>query len=506
MPITYVPNDPLAVGGPASGSVSPKAKPTGSVGFDIRPSATSGVYPAHTEGFDYWQSRNALHLGLAAWKDVAGVAAGPWYGNRSTLPVLTDAGDDLNAFYDRRGLQFFHHSYGGVLVHSSESVDVVCHEEGHALLDSIRSDFFDVPFIEVGALHESFGDCMAIMSGLSDPRIRTALIGVSADLSGNHFVESLAEELGDAIRREYGTSSVESGALRHALNTFRWADPTGLPPNAPATSISGEVHSFSRVFTGAFWDTLRGIHAAGPHTAAGLQKAVRTTGRLLISALRGVAAAPRTFEGVGRGMAEADATTNGGANVSIIRSAFAAHGLTVPAPAVPMAVPIKGGRTRGAASRQLRDQLAVPSGARMSFTNVSSDADGQRTHVTAYRPVALTDELAGLSVLVPASAQIRTRGATVVGVLGEVRPADQEAENEAKAFARALVANGDLIQPSDGAAAPGAPRTRGFAAGGRTRGRAVAPPPPRPANAPFPPTHIVRREGNLNVIKRLGFA
>lgn len=506
MPITYVPNDPLAAGGPATGSVSPKAKPTGSAGFDIRPSATSGLYAPHTEGFDYWQSRNALHLGLAAWRDVAGVPAGPWYGNRSTLPVLTDAGDDLNAFYDRRSLQFFHHSYGGVLVHSSESVDVVCHEEGHALLDSIRSDFFDVPFIEVGALHEAFGDCMAIMSGLSDARVRTALIAASADLSGNHFLESLAEELGDAIKREYGPNSVETGALRHALNTFRWADPTSLPPNAPASSISGEVHSFSRIFTGAFWDTLRGIHAAGPHTAAGLQKAVRTAGKLLISAIRGVPAAPRTFEGVGRRMAEADASTNEGANVSIIRDAFAAHGITVPAPAIPLAVPIKGGRTRGAASRQLRDQLEVPSGARMSYTNVASDSHGQMAHVTAYRPVALTDELQGLSVLVPASAQVRTRGSAVVGVLGEVRPADQEAENEARAFARALIANGDLILPAGDAGRVGAQRTRGFAAGGRLRGRVVAPPPPRPANAPFPPTHVVRREGNLNVIKRLGFA
>jgi hypothetical protein len=202
-------------------------------------------------------------------------------------------------------------------------------------------------------------------------------------------------------------------------------------------------------------------------------------------------------------MAEADASTNGGVNVGIIRDAFAAHGITVPAPAISMAVPIKGGRTRGAASRQLREQLEVPSGARVSYTNVDSDSHGQMAHVTAYRTVALTDELAGLHVMVPASAQVRTRGATVVGVLGEVRPADQEAENEARAFARALLANGDLILPAGGAAA-GVGRAPG--SGSRLRGRAAAPPLPRPANAPFPPTHVVRSEGGLNVIRRLGFA
>ena len=165
------------------------------------------------------------------------------------MPVQTDAGDDLNAFYDRSSLQFFSHTFGGVTVNSAESVDVVTHEQGHAFLDAIRPDFFQVPFIEVGALHEAFGDCMAILNALEDRLIRDAVLKSTPDLSVNQFVEGLAEELGDAIAREYGASNVDVGALRRALNTFSGRDPTSLPPDAPANQLSGEVHSFSRVFS-----------------------------------------------------------------------------------------------------------------------------------------------------------------------------------------------------------------------------------------------------------------
>src|SRR6185312_5632797 len=128
------------------------------------------------------------------------------------------------------------------------------------------------------------------------------------------FVESLAEQLGDAIRREYGPESVESGALRHALNAFQWVDPTGLPSWAPADQLAGEVHSFARVFVGAFYDTIRNIYASGPKGQLNLRKASRTAGTLLVAAVRGVPAAPETFGGVGQRMVQADVQTNKGVN------------------------------------------------------------------------------------------------------------------------------------------------------------------------------------------------
>ena len=298
--VSYVPNDPLASGGPPTRSVSAANFPPGDIAkFDVQPSAKPGQYEPLTPEFDYWQTKLALIGGLRTWKTLTGAFLPRWWGDQRALPVLTDAGDDLNAFYDRSSLQFFSHAYGGVTVHSAESVDVVVHEQGHALLDAIRSDFFDVPFIEVGALHEAFGDCNAILNALEDRATRDAVIKASPDLSRNQFVESLAEQLGDAIRREYGTDSVETGALRHALNTFRWVDPTGLPSWAPADQLAGEVHSFARVFVGAFYDVIRNIYNAGPKGQLNLRKASRTAGKFLVAAVRTVPAAPDTFSGVG---------------------------------------------------------------------------------------------------------------------------------------------------------------------------------------------------------------
>ena len=195
-------------------------------------------------------------------------------------------------------------------------------------------------------------------------RSRDAVIKSTPDLSGNNFVESLAEALGDAIAREYGQSNVESGALRHALNNFSWADPTTLPPNAPADQLCGEVHSFARVFAGAFYDTIRNIYnTAGKRNQPGLRKASRTAGQLLLAAIRTVPAAPNTFAGVGQRMLQADVMKNGGANVQAVRDAFGAHGMTLAAPVTSLPEPLpKPGQARrkdGAASahgRPARDE------------------------------------------------------------------------------------------------------------------------------------------------------
>src|SRR5262249_30524837 len=80
--------------------------------------------------------------------------------------VDLDFGVDLNAFYDREGLKFFHGSGAGRTVFSGESPDIVCHELGHALLDSFKPQLFDAASIEVAAFHESFGDMSAILSAL----------------------------------------------------------------------------------------------------------------------------------------------------------------------------------------------------------------------------------------------------------------------------------------------------------------------------------------------------
>jgi hypothetical protein len=487
--VAFIPNDPLASGGPPTRQVAPARLPRGDVAtYRIQPTAAPGTYPSHSPGFDHFQTRAALVIGLKSWTTIDGQPLRRWFGAQKTLPVLTDNGDDLNAFYDRQSLQFFSHTFGGVTVHSCESVDIVCHEQGHGLLDAIRPDFFDVPFIEVGSLHEAFGDCAAILAALSDPAIRAAVLATSPDLSGNHFVESLAEELGDAIRREFGNASVEQGALRHALNTFSWSDPTGLPSRAPVGQLSGEVHSFSRVFSGAFYDVVRNIFLAGPHTSAGLRKAAITAGRLLVAALRTVPAAPRIYAGVGQRMLQADVTLNAGANAAAVRAAFQAHGMTLAAPAASLPVPLAASSAAGRKAL-LRERMGVRRDATLRITPVDSATHGEIAHVAAYRSLDLTGEgLEGVQVMVPAVARVARRGAAIVGLLGEVAPADTDVDENARAFARALVASGQVRT------APAA-------------GRRLAAFAPIPADrSPRTATHEIRLVSGQPTLVRVGFA
>ena len=440
--VVFVPNDPLAVNGPPQRNVTPGTFPAGAK-FTVTPVAKPGTYQPHTPQYDYWQAQTALIAGMKTWAAVDGKALAKWQGNRISLPVQTNAGDDLNAFYDRNGLQFFSHTFNGSTVHSAESVDVVTHEEGHAILDAIRPDFWGAPFIEVGALHEAFGDCVALLTALSDKAIADQVVAATADLSARHFVESLAEQLGDAILREFGPGSVEAGALRHALNTFRWSDPTTLPPGAPADKLAGEVHSFARVFVGAFYDTIRNIYAAGPKTSANLQKAALRAGGVLAAALRTVPAAPRIFEGVGQRMVQAEVTLNKGAYAAQIRAAFAAHGLVLPAPAASLAVPLER-RARGDGTGELKARMGVPSSAKLDLTPVDTDMHGEIAHVTAYRSMTLPDILPGVTVEVPATARVTRRGKSITGIVGDPVAASASIDSEARAFVRTLVSNGDV--------------------------------------------------------------
>src|SRR5215468_6250157 len=170
----------------------------------------------------------------------------------------------------------------------SKRPDVVCHELGHALLDSFKPQLFDAASIEVAAFHESFGDMSAILSALQLPSVRE---GVLAETGGvlrrASRLSRLAEQLGWAIRQSV-PSAVEPDCLRNAVNTFFYRDPDTLPTTAPATSLSSEPHSFSRVFTGAFFEGLAGMLATTEtrDEAALLQVSQEAASMLAVAAAR----------------------------------------------------------------------------------------------------------------------------------------------------------------------------------------------------------------------------
>src|SRR5215472_14447430 len=246
-----------------------------------RPSA-AGAYQPGTPEFRYWSASEALARGAAFWRQF--LPQGMTWQPGDELPVLLDEGEDFNAFYDRQALNFFHGTAGGRTVYSGESPDIVCHEEGHAILDALRPELFDAGTIEAAAFHESFGDMSALLAALQLPSMRTAVIAdTQGDLSRSSRLSRLAEQLGWAIRQTR-PSAVDPDCLRNAANSFFYTNPEALPSRAPAASLSSEPHSFSRVFTGAFLEALAGgfrLAAAKPGEAD-LQAVSLDFGRLLV--------------------------------------------------------------------------------------------------------------------------------------------------------------------------------------------------------------------------------
>ncbi len=223
--------------------------------FKIKgPALKPGIYPAGSPGFRYWAAAEALRRGGDFWAPILGVKSwepGP------VLQVGLDGGVDFNAYYDRTELAFFHDTADGQIVYSGESPDIVCHEMGHACLDAYRPQLWDTPFIEAGAFHESFGDMSAILSASQLPSVRTAALSGVAQGKPS-FLSRLAEQLGWAIRQS-SPDAVDSDCLRNACNSFHYVDPNTLPDSAPADKLCAEVHSFSRIFTGAFYEILSGM-------------------------------------------------------------------------------------------------------------------------------------------------------------------------------------------------------------------------------------------------------
>ncbi|WP_330337513.1 hypothetical protein [Streptomyces sp. NBC_00557] len=298
------------------------------------PPAESGDYPGSAE-FRYWAAADAMSRASNFWGPLM-PANTTWNGSvGQVLTAQLDSGDDLNAYYDRSGLCFFRHTVAGVTVHSGESPDVVCHEAGHAVLDALRPQFWGVLSAEVGAFHESFGDMSAILSSLGVGAVADEVL---TETQGNPARSSrlsrLAEQLGWAIR-QIDPSAVDRDCLRNAANNFFYRDPVTLRPSEPASQLSSEVHSFSRVFTGAFLDAVAGIFYQQPaRDGDALVQAGQIMGRLLVAALLATPTVPALYAQVAAHMLAADKALYDGRYGPALRSAFVRHGILSPSEAV----------------------------------------------------------------------------------------------------------------------------------------------------------------------------
>jgi hypothetical protein len=341
-------------------------------------------YAQKTTEFRYWTAADALSRGIQFWSRM--LPAGARWFTGAKLPVTLDAGEDLNAYYDRRGLSFFHRTVRGQMLFSGESPDVVCHELGHAVLDAIRPELWDTVTAEAAAFHESFGDVSALLCNLQLATLRREVL---AETSGHLYQSSrlsrLAEQLGWGIR-QVAPDQADRDCLRNAVNRFFYRDPNTLPPSGPASSLSSEPHSFSRVFTGAFFQGFAGLVPDSPGEAD-LLAASEEAAKLLVRAVIDSPIVPDYYSQIAAHVVSGATRTQAR---DAFRAAFVRHGVLSLQAAValePAPAPRRGRGVAPMAPQPVRE-LLIP-GARFGLSlpiRVQAPTEVKRYSVTPAAP------------------------------------------------------------------------------------------------------------------------
>lgn len=187
----------------------------------------------------------------------------PKWPGTTNLYVLPHAGVNLNAFYDRRSLQFFYVNDRrfGDPIFTCDSTEIVAHELGHAILDAYRPETWNAMSLEVASIHEAFADFTAIIHSLTyDEIVEYILNETQGNLSKENIASELAEQFGRLIYRISPEGRNNSNALRSATNNFKYVNPGTLPQDAPNDQLAAECHSFGRIFLGALYDILTMIY------------------------------------------------------------------------------------------------------------------------------------------------------------------------------------------------------------------------------------------------------
>ncbi len=169
-----------------------------------------------------------------------------WQWGPEPISVYPWAGIEPNAYYSRseRALRFFYFRPNGdesaPFIYTCRSFDIVSHEVGHAVLDSLRPGYLDSEHPQTGGLHESFGDLTTIFTMLAQmDQCETIIAESKGNLHAKTFFPVLAEQFGESLGRTAG--------LRNADNDLKMSQ------------VSNAVHDISKVFTGAVYDILSDI-------------------------------------------------------------------------------------------------------------------------------------------------------------------------------------------------------------------------------------------------------
>ena len=251
-----------------------------------------------------------------------------WSFGDKQLKLSPETGEWPNAFYARqfKGVHFFDYK----TTSTGDSGEVASHETGHAVLDALRSGYMEGSGSETGAFHEAFGDNLAMLMTLTNEKAAEAIVAQTAggDLSSNrNMLSDMGEGFGHALGKE--------GGIRTSFNSFVYADPATLPERGDETHLGREVHDFSRLWSGAFYDVLDGIsdanRAAGMSPKEALMAAGEEGFKLLVGQMENSSkSSETTFKEQAVNLLSGDAQFNGGNREELIRNVMVKRELMTP--------------------------------------------------------------------------------------------------------------------------------------------------------------------------------
>lgn len=249
------------------------------------------------------------------------------------LRVFPEAGRQMNAYYDRGALRFFYAAgRDGRTVYTSDVPDCVTHELGHAVLDALRPDLWDVGSPEAWAFHEAFADMHAVIWALGQERlVALALEQTGGDLSKSNVISRVGESMARVIHGMAPEKS-DGECLRDLTVPFQYASPSAVPKAGPPSVLTSQPHSFGRVFTGAWYAMLvelYNFHKRGSPGPVAVAAARDEAADILLKGARNAPKTVRFFESVASVM-----YASAGPRAGIVAGAFLSRGVLTPAASV----------------------------------------------------------------------------------------------------------------------------------------------------------------------------
>lgn len=259
----------------------------------------------------------------------------PWAFPSSRIMIDPHVGNDANAFYDEGNqmLGFHTFTHEDRELSTAQSADIVSHEAAHAILDGFR-DLYNESFgLGTRAFHESFSDITTVLVALHDDSLNRRLLKwTDGNLRMTTFVTEVAERLVELAQSGGDYLSEHTLYLRNAFNKFTYKSFDELPFNSPdPLELSLQEHSYSRLFSGAFYDILVGIYEmlkdTGTPAYIALYRARDLMGQLVVNAIEAGPVGELSFSDMAKTFLSVDQVLHNGQHIDVMKEVFAERGI-----------------------------------------------------------------------------------------------------------------------------------------------------------------------------------